>query len=262
VVHSPLLLLEFTGQSKIYVKRPFMHMISEQTFSKVTSCWASRLGCSTESLLAQPLHVVTHGAALADYEGIFALFRDDAATVSFPPDQVESLRRLVPSQPVTPDGFADAFADAGFTVIGPATIGYAEAVSPPFHEVRALSKSDVPAARALKAACTAIEWEYGGSLVGENPTSGVFVGSDLIALAGYEVWGDTIAHIAIITHPEFRGRGYGRSAVSHLAARALSAGLVPQYRTLESNRDSVRIADSLGFVHYASSVAVRLNRAD
>ena len=33
-----------------------------------------------------------------------------------------------------------------------------------------------------------------------------------------------------------------------------------QYRTLESNFASLRIADSLGFCRYATSVAVRLNR--
>jgi predicted GNAT family acetyltransferase len=100
-----------------------------------------------------------------------------------------------------------------------------------------------------------------GGLVGECPASGVFAGGDLVALAGYEVLGSTIAHISVITHPAFRGRGFGRSTVSHLARVALAAGLVPQYRTLESNRASIRVAESLGFVHYASSVAVRLYHA-
>jgi GNAT superfamily N-acetyltransferase len=237
------------------------HVQSEHTFCKVTSHWASHLGCSTEALFAQPLHIVTHGADLAEYDGIFALFRGGAATVSFPPDRVESLRRLLPSPPFAPAHFADAFGVLGFTVIGPAYIGYAEAVHPFAHAVCPLSKRDTPAAGALQAACTKTEWDHGGSLVGEHPSSGVFVGSDLVALAGYEVWGSAIAHISVITHPGFRSRGFGRSAVGHLAGVALAAGLVPQYRTLQSNRASIRIAESLGFIHYASSVAVRLNRA-
>jgi len=181
--------------------------------------------------------------------------------VSFPPDRVESLRRLLPSAPFTPARLADAFGAMGFTTIGPAYIGYAEAVRPPSHASRSLSRSDAPAAEALRAACTETEWEYGGSLVGDHPSSGVFVGSDLVALAGYEIWGGTIAHISVVTHPAFRGRGLGRSAVSHLANTALAAGLVPQYRTLQSNQASIRIAESLGFIHYASSVAVRLSYA-
>jgi len=234
---------------------------SEHTISKATSYWASHLGCSTEALFAQPLLIVSHGPDLADYDGIFALFRGGSAAVSFPPDCVESLRHLLPSQPFTPASFAAAFGGSSFTVIGPAYIGYAEVTRSASHPVRSLTGRDASAAEALRAACPESEWEHGGSLVGEHPSSGVFVGSDLVALAGYEVWGSSIAHLSVVTHPAFRGRGFGRSAVAHLARAALAAGLVPQYRTLESNRAAIRIAESLGFFHYATSVAVRLNRA-
>jgi GNAT superfamily N-acetyltransferase len=233
---------------------------NEQTISEATGYWSSHLGCSIEMLFAQPLHIVTHGADLADYDGIFALFRGGAATVSFPPDRVGSLRRLLPSLPFTPARFAAAFGVLEFTVIGPAYIGYAEVVGSPAQPVRSLTADDALAAGALREACSETEWEHGGSLVGEHPASGVFAGSSLVALAGYEVWGGRIAHISVITHPAFRSRGFGCSAVAHLAGVALAAGLVPQYRTLESNRASIRIAESLGFVHYATSVAVRLNR--
>ena len=236
-------------------------MLSERAISKATSYWASHLGCSAKALFAQTLHIVSHGADLADYEGIFALFRDGAAAVSFPPDRVELLRQRLPPQPLTPARFADAFGGSSFTVIGPAYIGYADVVRPPTHPVRSLAEHDAAAVRALRAACTETEWEHGGSVVGEQPSSGVFVGSDLVALAGYEAWGGAIAHISVITHPASRGQGFGRSAVAHLASTALAAGLVPQYRTLESNRASIRIAESLGFTHSAASVAVRLNRA-
>jgi GNAT superfamily N-acetyltransferase len=234
---------------------------NKRIISHATTYWASHLGCSAESLFGQPLHIVVHGTDLADYEGIFALFRCGAATISFPPDRVESLRHLLPSPPFTPDRFAGAFDGSSFVVIGPAYIGYAEVVRLPSHPVRSLTKRDASAAGTLQAACTETEWEHGGSVVGEHPSSGVFVGSELAAVAGYEVWGGTIAHISVITHPAFRGRGFGRSAVAHLASAALAAGLVPQYRTLESNRASIRIAETLGFTHYATSVAVRLNRA-
>jgi predicted GNAT family acetyltransferase len=95
-----------------------------------------------------------------------------------------------------------------------------------------------------------------------HPASGVYHGNELVALAGYEVWGEMIAHIAVVTHPAFRGRGFGRCAVAHVARAALAAGLIPQYRTLESNLASIRVAESLGFslYAYATSVAVRLNR--
>ena len=212
-------------------------------------------------MFAQPLHIITHGADLADYLGIFALFRGDKATISFPPDRLQSLRHLVALQPLSSVRFAEAFGGSGFTVIGPAYIGYAEAVLSPGHPARSLTGRDALAAQSLQAACAEAEWEHGGSRVGTHPSSGVFVSSDLVALAGYEVWGGTIAHLSVITHPAYRGRGFGRSVVAHLAQVALAAGLVPQYRTLQSNRASMRIGESLGFVLYATSVAVRLSRA-
>jgi len=87
---------------------------------------------------------------------------------------------------------------------------------------------------------------------------GVFDVSELVSIAGYEIWGGTIAHVSVITHPAHRGRGYARSAVAAAASTALKAGLIPQYRTLESNGPSMSVARSLGFVHYATSVAVKL----
>jgi predicted GNAT family acetyltransferase len=80
----------------------------------------------------------------------------------------------------------------------------------------------------------------------------------LVAVAGYTVWGDVIAHIAVITHPQYRGQGYGRAVVSRLTEEVLRQGLVPQYRTLEANQPSMAIARTLGFAYYATTVAVRL----
>jgi hypothetical protein len=49
--------------------------------------------------------------------------------------------------------------------------------------------------------------------------------------------------------------------VAHLAGVASAEGLIPQYRTLDANIASIRIAESLGFEGYATSVAVRLGGA-
>lgn len=234
--------------------------LSEQTVTTVTTYWASHLGCTVSDLFARPLHTVAHGSDLADYDGVLALFRGEAATVSFPPNRIDSLGLLLTS-PLTPSLFAKAFGDTRFTIIGPAYVGYADVVDPPSHPVRSLIGDDARALDSLRANCTEIEWDHAGFDVGDKPSSGVFVNGQLVALAGYKVWGSSIAHIYIITDPAFRGRKFGRSAVAHLANKALAAGLVPQYRTLFSNEPAIRLAESLGFCHYATSVAVRLNSA-
>jgi predicted GNAT family acetyltransferase len=88
---------------------------------------------------------------------------------------------------------------------------------------------------------------------------GVFEKGGLVALASYELWGGRIAHISIVSHPLWRGRGYAATAVSALAKIVLERGLVPQYRTLEANKPSMAVARRLGFVQYATSFAVRLS---
>ena len=51
-----------------------------------------------------------------------------------------------------------------------------------------------------------------------------------------------------------------RSAVAQIGGRAIAEGLLPQYRTLETNGASIRVARALGFCQYATSLAVRLRR--
>ncbi len=237
-------------------------MLSERTISIATTYWAAHLGCSPDELFAEPLRIVTHGAGLADYRGVFALFRGSAVTVSIPSDCADALRALLSFLPqgFSPEELAAVLSTVSSAVIGPACIDYAEAVPQPAHPVRTLDPDDSPALGALQQSCDAIEWEHGGSPIG-YPCSAVFVGRRVVAVAGYEVWGGTIAHISVLTHPDFRSRGFGRSAVAHLAKRAITAGLLPQYRTLRSNHSSNRIADALGFHSYATSTSVRLRHS-
>lgn len=143
-------------------------------------------------------------------------------------------------------------------VIGPAFIGYADSVAAAPQTARLLTADDTTAVAALQAACRKDEWEHGGSDIGRHPTFGVFVDGQLAALAGYEIWGGTIAHISVITHPAHRGRGFGAAAVAQLTAHSLAAGLLPQYRTLDANQPSMRIAERLGFKRYATSLAIRM----
>jgi GNAT superfamily N-acetyltransferase len=235
--------------------------LNERTIAIANTYWATHLGCPLDALFAKPFVIITHKSALADYCGVFALFRGSSVIASIPPDRADALRELLSTQShgCSPISVASALASVAVAIIGPAYIGYAPVVPPPAHPARALAPSDALARRTLQQSCDATEWEYGGSPV-EHPSSGVFVSGRLVALAGYEVWGGALAHISVVTHSDFRSRGFGRSAVAHLAGRAIAARLLPQYRTLESNGASIRVAELLGFHAYARSMAIRLNR--
>jgi GNAT superfamily N-acetyltransferase len=234
-------------------------MSGDRIPSTADTYWAAHLGCRPRELFGRPFHLATHGVELAGYNGVQALFRNGCVCASIPPErEAEFVSLLMHVRGgCSPDHFIAALQPVASLVLGPAFVGYAETVPQPSRAARRLSAQDEDAVKALERACDPTEWEHGGSPL-THPCSGVFVGEQLAALAGYEVWAGTIAHISIVTHPEFRGRGLGRSAVAHLAQRAICAGLLPQYRTLDSNTPSIRVGASLGFQRYATSVAVRL----
>lgn len=234
-------------------------MLDDSVIAIATRYWAGHLGCAPEELFSEPLRLVTHSPDLADYDGVFALFRGGGATVSLPANRAIALRPLLTGlgRDCSPEALAEALRPVAEKIIGPAYIGYCTEVVGPIHPARTLNPEGKPALQALQQVCNATEWEHGGSST-ESPCSGAFADGKLVALAGYEIWGGTIAHISVITHPDYRDRGFARSAVAHLSARALEAGLLPQYRTLETNRASIRISETLGFRPYARSIAVRL----
>jgi GNAT superfamily N-acetyltransferase len=153
--------------------------------------------------------------------------------------------------------------DAVDQIIGPAYIGYADGAT-----FRSLAPNaaclsgagDAERVAELQAACDAVEWEHGGSEIGQNLATGVYISERSVAMAGYEVWGGGTAHISIITHPRHRGRGYAGAVVSKLAETALAQGLVPQYRRLESNAPSMYVAHRSGLVRYGVRLAVRLRQ--
>jgi GNAT superfamily N-acetyltransferase len=149
-------------------------------------------------------------------------------------------------------------------IIGPAFIGYTDrTMFCPFsaEETRLLGSEDLSSLEALQAACNALEWKHGGSQLGDQPVIGAFHGERLVSVSGYEIWDGGIAHISVVTHPQYRGQGYGKAVVSKLTDEALKRGLVPQYRTLEANKSSMALGNRLGFERYATTVAVRLKRS-
>jgi GNAT superfamily N-acetyltransferase len=242
-------------------------MLAPSTLDLVDEYWARFLGVSREQLRsAEPL-VVAH-AELADYVGMYAQsFGGAAPIVSLPPVLIE--RYGNPAAHAAAGGLVDdgrwsrVFGDAVTAVIGPAEVRYADAATLRLPagdpHVRLLTMEDAPALERLRRACDETEWAHAGGIeLGAHPVAGVFADAELTAVAGYEVWGGRLAHIGVVTHPAHRGRGLGVAVAGHIARVVLNAGLVPQYRTLASNAPSLRIADRLGFVPYAVSLAVRL----
>lgn len=234
----------------------------------VDSYWAQFLGCSPGMLRHERTQLLRH-AGLGDYAGCYIIEFGSAPVVSLPANDVETYRDVIarwqPGVVRTAAIAQAAFHDRIARIIGPAFIGYTDTKlfkKLAGDDARLLTDTDEKAVEILRNACPAEEWDHGGSDFRPSEMVGVIRGQQLAAVASCEVWGEHIAHISIIAQPAFRGRGYATTAVSELTRIVLARRLVPQYRTLEANQPSMAIARRLGFVQYATSMAIRFRAAN
>jgi len=234
------------------------------TINTLDVYWQTFFACAVTSFDAPQTRVVSH-AGVGAYHGVFLFRRAHTLIISVPPAFDAGQRAALATMTVADFDNRAALYDRIPArierMVGPAFIGYADATTlQPYHSsaVRLLTERDAGAYTVLRDACPAIDWEHGGSAFGEQRLVGAFVDDQLAALAGCERWGTQIAHIAVVTHPAYRGRGYGKGVVSVLSETVLQDGLIPQYRTLRSNTASMSIVAELGFVAYADSMAVLL----
>lgn len=234
-----------------------------QTRDAVDSFWASYYGITPEELAAPGVRVVAH-QGLAGFRGVQGFERQGAGlVVSAPPEWVQVLARA--SQGLSFENLCEreALVSLGMpagTVVGPTFLGYTDARHfrpTPSLAVRRLERGDRSAFEELREACDPEDWEQGGGGF-ESPSVGWFEHGRILAVAHYEVWGGTIAHVGVVVDPGARGAGRGHGVVSAVTGLALAEGLVPQYRTLETNAASLTLARDLGYVAHARTVSVRL----
>lgn len=221
--------------------------------------------------------VQAHGPHFATYHGVYVWLMGDAAIISAPPELVEVVWAAVAEHPREalgdPAFWQAALGSAVERIIGPSYQGYVDAATfhpaPPFPEpaaqvTRPLAPADAPALARLAAACPAEEWAHSAIQPQHAPIFAVeaveAVERDgmLVAAASAPDDGPGIASVGVVTHPAWRGRGYGRAVVSALTADRLAAGSIVHYQTLRSNVASVAIARALGYADLATAVAVRL----
>jgi GNAT superfamily N-acetyltransferase len=146
-------------------------------------------------------------------------------------------------------------------LIGPAFQGCLEVGRfrpAPSINVRFVGPNDLAAVERFRAECATEDWR--GLDKVEHHMAAYFDGQRIAAMAGYRPWSDLAGDPCVLTHPEFRRRGYGPAVVSCVVAAALADGKLLLYQTLEANRGAVQIALDLGYEQYARHVAVRLKR--
>jgi GNAT superfamily N-acetyltransferase len=234
------------------------------TMPRIDATWAAFFGLSPPAFLRPGIQVVDHHQ-LSDYQGVW-LFRHHASLcLSVPPGWVEGVQAAVRAHTVE-----SLFSEAGIRallgprierIIGPAYQGYVERPlfrSASHPRVRALSQADQVALQQLADACKVEAWAHAGIALDEPHVFGCFVDDQVVAAARYRPAWEDAATIGVVTHPAYRGHGYGRAVVSAATAQGLEAGFVVLYQTLLANAPSVALATRLGYQPYATHLAVRL----
>lgn len=228
-------------------------VLSQKTLERLDEFWAREIGCTADNLRGQQRVVIAPIAT--DGSECARVFRRGSGRVLIcSPGLTEVLERAEPDSPSGLDDEAflrDALGNRVAKMFSRVYLGYAETrrTERPESPARRLSIADLSTLDDLRASVSATEWEHSG-IDESQPLAGCFVDSKLVAAAGYEVWNGWIAHVGVVTAPQYRQRGFGRDVVAQIANHAISRGLIAQYRTLGSNQGSMAIASALGFCAY------------
>jgi GNAT superfamily N-acetyltransferase len=119
---------------------------------------------------------------------------------------------------------------------------------------RLLTEQDDAALAALNARLSENDRNLGGVSAEDPVRVGLFEGARCIAAASFLFYGEHIADVGVITDPEFRGRGLGKTVVTGLLhQRGNRAG---QYRTQHTNIGSHSLARSLGLVLFLTETGL------
>jgi GNAT superfamily N-acetyltransferase len=235
--------------------------LAPTTRGRLRRYWADRFGIDPDALEESGVVVGS-----ADEGGVQLFSRGDGLLIGAPEPIVGSLRcrgdSLADLDPTDPEAVRGWFSRLGDveTVLGPAFYGYTDGGSfrPVESRVEPLAHGDERAYDRFRRSVPVEEWENGGPTFEPERTVGLFEGREIVAAAGYDVWDDALAHLAVVVSRGHRGQGHGRAVVSRATELALDDGLVPQYRTLDAWSWSVALARGLGFERFATGTFVAI----
>jgi GNAT superfamily N-acetyltransferase len=219
----------------------------------VAAFWAERLGCPAGAFDAAGLTLVPHPSP----QRFYALAAG-AAVVVAAPESLHARARAVadPQSLVTPEVLRALL--PGAVLVGPAVLAYLHRALDAPEGLERLDAADDARLLALRARVAAEEWQHANLAAAEPPLFAHVRGGAVVAASGFQRLAGRVAHIGVLTDPEQRGRGLGRAVVRATAAQALALGLLPQYQTLVANSPALRIAQSLGFERFATSLSARM----
>ena len=222
-----------------------------ETDLRAEAFWAERLGCAENAFSVAGPTLVPHPRG----NSLYAFATGSSLVVMAPAALHAAIRSLAdPRALLTREG-ALALGRPIARLVGPARIAYLQRLLSTAPEAIELGSAADPSLQRLRAAVTAEEWQHANLDAATPPLFGIAADGEIAAAAGAERLQDAVAHIGVLAHPAFRGRGLARRAVQATAAASQARGLLPQYQTLAANAPALAIAAALGFELFATTLS-------
>jgi RimJ/RimL family protein N-acetyltransferase len=230
----------------------------------INSFWAYEyFGCSISDIKNSRDIVCPH-LYLKGYNGIFIMRINNKYIISTPEEKVFALSKITNCGLDLFDicVLQKALNDEISRYIGPCWIGYFDDTSDFItNSTQILTKSDIAwesVFEDLQKNCDKTEWSYSGIDKKLNCIAVQYNENKIVAAAPYVLWGNKVAHIGVITHPDFRNKGFGTNVITAITKAIKEKGLIPQYRTLCLNMPAIRAAIKCGYKEFAYHISVRL----
>jgi len=232
---------------------------------KLEKYWFEQLGASSKNFNRDRVVITKHGSTLMGYSGALIFKHEGVCILSVPELMLEQTERraqnLSSENLFSESCLTEFFGAAVDKIIGPAWIGKItlDKFNPSHtNATRLLTPNDWVKFGEFLSRNDSIEVEHSALRVGHQPTVGVFSNGEVVAAASYEILGDSLAHIGVLSSKTARGKGFAKQAISLVTQIALDADQGIQYQTLKENVASIAAARSLGFEDFAETFAVRL----
>jgi ribosomal protein S18 acetylase RimI-like enzyme len=92
---------------------------------------------------------------------------------------------------------------------------------------------------------------------------GIFKEGKLVAVTGERMRMDTFTEVsAVVTHPDFTGRGYAKQLIAHTVNKNLAIGITPYLHVAASNTPAIALYEKLGFRHRPKISVWKMNRVN
>ena len=217
---------------------------------RLRAAWADALGTAPSALEGTGVTRVER----ADLDAVVIVRLGAATVVAAPPSARTALAALPPA--ALHDADAVAAALPGSRAIGTAHLLFTGAR--PAHPPHALHEATSLDVASVGATLPEDEWAEAGVQTMEHRWAVHDAQGEATAVAGYQPWHGTVAHLGVAAVPRHRRQGFAGSAAAGAVSAAIDAGLVAQWRCRVGNTASLRLADRLGFTRIGMQTAVSL----